>query len=491
VVSGGWSVASGCCCAAGCRQWGGGKQEKWIADFRHRTDDDAVREEKKSITVTRLVRRMRNLLEIEIGEIWVEGEISNLRRQASGHCYFTLKDEGAQVSCVLFRGTAGRARAQPEDGMQARLFGEISVYEARGQVQLVVKQLEDAGMGDLQARFEALKRKLDSEGLFDPALKKPLPKFPKTIGLVTSPTGAALQDMLNILTRRAPWVQPVLYPVTVQGKGAERTIASAIEQLGDPEKHDLPRVDVIIIGRGGGSLEDLWNFNEEIVARAIYACPIPVVSAVGHEIDFTISDFAADMRAPTPSAAAELVVPDATELRARVRQSASAVQRAMQNRLKHDTSILNSARRALMPRDAERALRDPILELDRVRQELREVIKGSLEEKKSQLREIEVHHAAHHPARVLERRVERLEQARVSWEKAGKNALQSANERFQSLASLVRTLGPEATFARGFSITMDENGKPLRDANEIKKGAKLISQLANGKITSKVDITEL
>ncbi|MBK1829198.1 exodeoxyribonuclease VII large subunit [Verrucomicrobiaceae bacterium R5-34] len=450
------------------------------------TDDAAVLDNKKSLTVTRLVRRMRNLLEIEIGEIWVEGEISNLRRQASGHCYFTLKDEGAQISCVLFRGTASRAKSRPEDGMQARLFGEISVYEARGQVQLVVKQLEDAGMGDLQARFEALKRKLNAEGLFDTTRKKALPKFPQTIGLVTSPTGAALQDMLNILTRRAPWVQPVLYPVTVQGKGAERTIAAAIEQLGDPEQHGLPRVDVIIVGRGGGSLEDLWNFNEEVVARAIHACPIPVVSAVGHEIDFTISDFAADMRAPTPSAAAELVVPDAVELKARVRQSASAVQRAMENRLKHDSSILNSARRALMPRDAERALRDPILELDRIRQELRDAAQGALDDKKSKLREMEVHHAAHHPARVLERRGEKLDQARIIWEKAGKAALQSATERFQNLASLIRTLGPEATFARGFSITLDQDGKPVKDAGAVQAGDVLVTQVSHGKIQSEV-----
>ncbi|BDS06047.1 exodeoxyribonuclease 7 large subunit [Oceaniferula spumae] len=446
-----------------------------------------MREEKKSITVTRLVRRMRNLLEIEIGEIWVEGEISNLRRQSSGHCYFTLKDEGAQVSCVLFRGTAGRARAQPEDGMQARLFGEVSVYEARGQVQLVVKQLEDAGMGDLQAKFEALKRKLDGEGLFDSALKKPLPKFPKTIGLVTSPTGAALQDMLNILTRRAPWVQPVLYPVQVQGKGAERGIAAAIRQLGDAKNHDLPEVDVIIIGRGGGSMEDLWNFNEEIVARAIHECPIPIVSAVGHEIDFTISDFAADVRAPTPSAAAELVVPDAEELRGRVRQSASAVQRAMQSRLKHDAAILSSARRALMPRDAERALRDPILELDRVRQELQNAAASHLEILRGQLRDLNTVHAAHHPAKVMQRRSERLDQVRGMLELAGKRGIQRSSDKLQHLATLIRTLGPDSTFARGFSITLDESGKPVKDVTKVKQGDVLISQLANGKIISRAE----
>jgi len=437
--------------------------------------------------VTRLVRRMRNLLEIEIGEIWVEGEVSNLRRQASGHCYFTLKDEGAQVSCVLFRGNASRVRARPENGMQVRLFGEISVYEARGQVQLIVKQIEDAGLGDLQARFEALKRKLDAEGLFDQAKKKPLPTFPRRVALVTSPTGAALQDMLNILTRRAPWVQPILYPVTVQGKGAEMGIARAIEQLGEPEKHGLPRVDVIITGRGGGSLEDLWNFNEEIVARAIHGCPIPVVSAVGHEIDFTIADFAADLRAPTPSAAAELVVPDADELRARIRHLSDAMQRVVENRVKHDSTILSSARRALMPRDAERALREPIQELDRVRQLFEDAAEDHLDILQARLRELSVLHTAHHPARVLQRRSERLDHARSLLVMAGKNAMQHATDRLQGVASLIRTLGPEATFARGFSITLDSKGRVITDAAEVKAGEVITSKLAVGEIKSRVE----
>jgi len=444
----------------------------------------------EALTVTRLVRRMKNLLEIEIGEIWVEGEISNLRRQASGHCYFTLKDEGAQISCVLFRGSASKAKAQPEDGMQARLFGEVSLYESRGQLQLIVKQVEDAGMGDLQARFEALKWKLDQEGLFDPALKKSLPKFPKTIGLVTSPTGAALQDMLNILSRRAPWVQPILFPVTVQGKGAEVTIARAIEQLGDPDRYDLPHVDVIIIGRGGGSLEDLWNFNEEVVARAIHACPIPIVSAVGHEIDFTIADFAADMRAPTPSAAAELVVPDADELRSRVIRSTDALKRTMENRLKHDTAILTSARRALMPRDADRALREPIQNLDGLRQDLEIATGNQLDEFSAKLKEMAILHTAHHPERVMQRRGERLDHARSLFERAGESVLQQSIDHLQSLASLLRTLGPEATFARGFSITTNGQGDIVRDATDLNEGDALETQLAKGRVRSSVSGTE-
>ena len=429
---------------------------------------------------------MRNLLEIDIGEIWVEGEISNLRRQTSGHCYFTLKDDGAQISCVLFRGTASRAKAKPEDGMQARLFGEVSVYEARGQVQLVVKQLEDAGMGDLQAQFEKLKRKLDAEGLFDSAIKKKLPRFPSKVGLVTSPTGAALQDMLNILNRRAPWVQPVLYPVTVQGKGAERGIAKGIQELGDPGKHGFPEVDVIIIGRGGGSMEDLWNFNEEIVARAIHSCPIPIVSAVGHEIDFTISDFASDVRAPTPSAAAELVVPDASELRASVRLSGAALQRSMEGRLRHDAAILSAARRALLPRDAERALRDPIQELGRLREDLQIATDGQLDDLHIRVKEGAALHAAHHPRRGIERRVERLDHTRALLERAGKSAIERSSEHLKGMAAMIRALGPESTFARGFSITLDKEGNIVRDASGLLEGDVLETQFAEGKVRSKI-----
>jgi len=441
------------------------------------------------MTVTRLVRRMKNLLEIEIGEIWVEGEISNYKCYASGHAYFTLKDEGAQISCVFFKGMAARSRTKPESGMKVRIYGEVSLYESRGQLQLIVKQVEEAGLGDLQARFEALKQKLNAEGIFENAIKKPLPKFPKKIGLVTSPNGAALQDILNVLARRAPWVEPVLYPVQVQGVGAERGIAQAIDQLGEPEKWGYPRVDVIIVGRGGGSLEDLWNFNEEVVARAIHRCPIPIVSAVGHEIDFSIADFAADLRAPTPSAAAELVVPDAEELRAKVTSLSSAMNRALETRLKHDGMVLSSARRALMPRGedgVERALREPVQELDRVRQELKQAALGELDVLDGRLKELAIQHAAHHPERVMLRRAERLENARVRLEFAGKSGLGQLEQRLRRLAAVVRTLGPEATFARGFSITMNENGEILKDASKVKAGDVIRTQLAEGALSSEV-----
>ena len=282
-------------------------------------------------------------------------------------------------------------------------------------------------------------------------------------------------------------MQPVLYPVTVQGKGAERNIAEAIEQLSEPERYGLPKVDVIITGRGGGSLEDLWNFNEEIVARAIHACPIPVVSAVGHEIDFTISDFAADVRAPTPSAAIELVVPDAGELQLQVKSQGDALNRAMQGRLKHDAAILQSARRALMPRDSEQALREPIQTLDRARQDLKDASEGGVDDLLGRLKQLATLHAANHPEKAMERKSETLSHTKASLDRVVRNGLRQQEERLQNLGSLIRTLGPESTFARGFSITMGESGNIIRDAKEVEKGELLRSRLASGEVTSRAE----
>src|SRR5205085_1138621 len=276
--------------------------------------EDLFQQTSKVLTVSELTRSIRGTLETKFGAVWVQGEVSNYKLHPSGHQYFTLKDDRAQIACVIFRNTMAQPRQPIADGAHVQVYGTISVFEARGQYQLSVQILQPRGLGLLQAKFEALKRKLEAEGLFAAERKRPLPKFPKRIGIVTSPSGAAIRDILNVLRRRAPWLQILISPVRVQGVGAAAEIAVAIRELALVNA-DWPPLDLVIIARGGGSIEDLWEFNEEIVARTIADAKIPIVSAIGHEIDFTIADFVADLRAPTPSAAAELIVPDVLDLR--------------------------------------------------------------------------------------------------------------------------------------------------------------------------------
>lgn len=271
---------------------------------RKRTDEAS-----NVVSVSDITRLIKQSLEQRFTRVWVQGEISNFKQHTSGHLYFTLKDEGAQISATMWRSRVANLLFAPEDGMKVIARGGITVYPPRGNYQIDVEQLTPVGIGELQIAFERLKKKLAAEGLFDESSKRPLPKFPERVGVITSETGAALQDIRTVLARRFPSVELLLIPVRVQGAGASDEIARALREM-----NRYGRVDVIIVGRGGGSLEDLWAFNEEIVARAISASRIPVVSAVGHEIDFTIADFVADLRAPTPSAAAEMVVPDRTEL---------------------------------------------------------------------------------------------------------------------------------------------------------------------------------
>ena len=443
--------------------------------------------EDKALSVTQLLRRMKNLLEVQIGETWVEGEVSNLRKQGSGHWYFSLKDEGAQISCAMFGARTKPGSAALVDGAKVRVFAEASVYEARGQLQIIVKKAELAGAGDLQARFEALKRKLHTEGLFDSARKNPIPAYPRAIGLITSGTGAALQDMLNVLTRRAPWVQPVLFPVRVQGRGAELEIAEAIRKMGEPEKFGFPRCDVLIVGRGGGSIEDLWNFNEEVVARAIAACPIPIISAVGHEIDFTIADFVADLRAPTPSAAAELAVADGAELLARLGQMRRRIHRVMQERVSRYQTVMDSFRRGVLQRGSERLLREPMMRVDTARAQLSRAAKASLDSQASRLNEARMRHKACHPTRVIDRRLERLAELRARFEKATKDELAQRGERLERLRGLLRALGPESAFQRGFSITLTHDGKLVTSATTLKPGDRLRTKFADGETKSTVD----
>src|SRR5712672_456584 len=307
---------------------------------------DFFQQTAKVFTVSELTRSIRGTLETKFAAVWVQGEMSNYKLHPSGHQYFTLKDQRAQISCVIRRDTMQPPRQPLADGAQVQVFGTVTVFEARGQYQLNVQIIQLRGVGILQAKFESLKRKLETEGLFAPERKRQLPKFPRRIGIVTSPSGAAIRDILNVLRRRAPWLQILINPVRVQGTGAAQEIAVAIREFATPNEA-FAFLDLIVVTRGGGSIEDLWEFNEEIVARAIFHSPVPIVSAVGHEIDFTISDFVADLRAPTPSAAAELIVPDIVDLQRRIDGCTRALSRQLLNRVRDAQQRLDHARETL------------------------------------------------------------------------------------------------------------------------------------------------
>lgn len=428
--------------------------------------EEARAAEPRILTVSELTRAARLALEDRLGETWVQGEISNLRRQASGHQYFTLKDANAQLACVLFAGTARTLRGlRLADGQQVQLFGAVTVYEARGQYQLVVELAQEVGLGALQARFEALKAKLAAEGLFAAERKRPLPAMPTRVGVVTSPTGAAIRDFLKVLHRRMPGVEVIVSPVRVQGKGAAAEIAAAVGEFSAAPANGLPAVELVVVTRGGGSLEDLWEFNEEAVARAIAASAIPVVSAVGHEIDFTLADFAADFRAPTPSAAAELVVPDAAELRRAVADRAARLMRCGAEALRFYRARLDSAGRSALMREPARLLRERFQRLDQSFEAMRRAAQTAV----GRYRDRVTHALAAERMGSLVRRQLR--------ESAGRLAASGA---------LLRSLSPQATLARGYSITFDEAGRVVRDAEALRDGDRILSRVANGEIRSVV-----
>src|SRR5437667_657874 len=318
---------------------------------------DFFQQTAKVFTVSELTRNIRGTLETKFGAVWVQGEISNYKLHPSGHQYFTLKDQRAQISCVIWRDTMAPLRKPLADGAQVQVYGTVTVFEARGQYQLNVQILQPRGVGLLQAKFEALKRKLEAEGLFAVERKRPLPKFPRRIGVVTSPSGAAIRDILNVLKRRAPWLEILINPVRVQGTGAATEIAVAIRELATPNEHWQP-LDLIVVARGGGSMEDLWEFNEEIVARTIVDISVPIVSAIGHEIDFTITDFVADLRAPTPSAAAELIVADIVDLQRRIGELAACFNRCLRNFLSHQQTRLRFLSEPTLARELVKRIHD-------------------------------------------------------------------------------------------------------------------------------------
>ncbi|MEI9864669.1 MAG: exodeoxyribonuclease VII large subunit [Limisphaerales bacterium] len=437
------------------------------------------------LSVSDLTSQIRRLLEQRVGTVWVSGEITNLRAQSSGHIYFTLKDAGAQLTCVCFRDAARESRTLLADGQQVILKGDVTVYEVRGQYQLIVQQIELRGVGALQVAFEKLKLKLTAEGLFAPERKRSLPKYPQRIGLVTSPTGAALHDVLHVIRRRNPGLEIIIVPCRVQGQGAAAEIAAAIRLLNefsvaavcDPRGETqieqrrsqtaaTSKLDLILITRGGGSLEDLWAFNEEIVARAIFDSAVPVVSAVGHEIDFTIADFVADVRAATPSAAAEIITEGVFGSRQLVENLTRRMSRMHpRHQLNEHLQRLDDLQTSLL-RQATQGVRE------------RQVVCQNLSARLRQVR----------PTQFLKQRRELLKVTQKRLRELAREQFKNFKTTLTTTEARLRLLGPEQVLARGYSITLDAaTGKVLRDAAQVKAGQQLKTRLKKGEVASRVE----
>jgi len=434
--------------------------------------------EREILTPSALNLLVRELLEDTLPLIWIEGELSNVSRPASGHVYFTLKDNAAQIRCAMFKSRSTWLRFKPADGMHVLARARVSLYEARGEFQLIVEHLEEAGEGALQREFERLKARLAAEGLFDAGRKRPLPRFARRIGVITSPTGAAIRDVLSVIARRFPLADIEILPVPVQGREAPAAISAMINAASAARRHD-----VLLLTRGGGSLEDLWAFNDESVARAIHASAIMVVSAVGHEIDFTIADFVADLRAPTPSAAAELLVPDAADLmrvverqRSRLQQCITRKLEASSQRIDHTLVRLQTQRPQMrLARAGERA--------HALQQRMHAIVRSGLETRSLRIARLRTRLAAHDPYALLAQRRERAHSlgARL------RGAIARNTERqTQHLAVLVRTLNavsPLATLDRGYAILFDrETGQVVRSVMQVSPDSSLRARVADGEI---------
>jgi len=444
-----------------------------------------ARPDRDIYTVSRLNREVRVLLERGFGTLWLEAEISNFSRPSSGHWYFSLKDAAAQVRCAMFRQRNMLCLFTPRDGQKVLVRARIGLYEPRGEYQLIVDHMEDAGLGALKRQFEELSAKLKQEGLFAAERKRPLPSLPRRIGIITSPTGAAVRDILHVLARRFPAVAVLIYPVSVQGAQAAAEIVAALRLTGRRAE-----CDVLILARGGGSLEDLWAFNDERLARAIVASPIPVITGIGHEIDFTIADFAADVRAPTPSAAAELVVPDAEEwLDAFVRLGVR-LQRCMRRRLEeHGERLRWLAGRAALVSPAAR-LDAQAQRLDELEQSLVRALRRRLQEHRERLRWLAGRAAQVSPSNRLAQQQLRLTNLDQRLDRAWRHALNSRRERLLPLVRTLNAVSPLATLERGYAIVSAEGGEILRDAAHAEPGTLIEARLARGTIRAKVEGTQ-
>ncbi|WP_232522581.1 exodeoxyribonuclease VII large subunit [Chitinibacter sp. GC72] len=429
------------------------------------------------MSVTQLNRDVRLLLETGFPSLWVAGEISNFKRYDSGHCYFSLKDANAQVRCVMFRGRAALLDFAPREGLQVEVRAVVSLYEARGDFQLTIEAMRLAGQGALFERFEALKKQLAAEGLFAAERKQALPHFPRRIGIVTSPAAAALRDVLTTLARRMPNIEVILYPTAVQGADAAKQIARAIGQAASRNE-----VDTLIICRGGGSLEDLWSFNEEIVARAIAACPIPTVSGVGHETDFTMADFVADVRAPTPTAAAELVSPNRSELLQRLQQLKQRQSRVLQQQLQQRMQRLDQlARRLIHP---GQRLGQQKIALSNQARRLQQCLRFSQQQRVQALsrRALQLQHVRPHVAQLLPL----LQQKQQRLHRAMQRKLEQEQQHLKQAQLQLSPWDPQQVLSRGYALVSRPNGQLVRSALEVRAGDALNIRFADEKISVEV-----
>lgn len=432
-----------------------------------------------TFSVTELNLLAKNLLEDTLPALWLEGEVSNLSMHSSGHWYLSLKDDESQIRCAMFKNRNQFLRFRPKNGAHVRVKGRISLYAPRGEYQFIIEQMEDAGVGALQRAFEQLKNKLNAEGLFDPARKRELPTLPKCIGLVTSPTGAAIHDILSVLQRRFPLINIVIYPTAVQGAEAPPQIIAAIRKANARRE-----CDVLIVGRGGGSIEDLWAFNDETLARCIAASEIPIVSAVGHQVDFTIADFVADARAPTPSAAAELLSPDQSEwlqvLQQQERKLTSLVRRELRD---HQLSLQQWQSRLKHP---GKRLEEQHQKLDELSTRLQNSMQRQLTSQKTVLDHSAKRLAAQSPQQKISQLELSLSHALKQLQQLMQNKLHQQQTQFATATAKLEALSPLATLSRGFSIAKTSSGAVLHRFDQIAPGDTLTTELAHGSLTSQI-----
>ena len=432
-------------------------------------------------SVSQLNGEARQLLEANFPLIWIEGELSNVARPASGHIYFSLKDTGAQIRGAMFRNRNMLITFKPENGTQVLVRARLSLYEARGDYQLIVEHMEEAGDGVLRRAFEELKSRLSKEGLFDSDSKQLFPTLPKCIGIVTSPSGAAVRDIISVLKRRFPIIPIIIYPTPVQGEDAAKKIAAAINTA--DQRKDC---DVLIVARGGGSLEDLWAFNEEVVARAIHACTLPVITGIGHEVDFTIADFVADVRAPTPSGAAELASPDQVEWLQTLQQFSNRLQTLAQQYLSTQMQRLQWLRKRLQQCHPGQQLQQQSQRIDELDQRLQRKLQANIQHKHMQLRELEARLQQHQPSQRIKHYQTHFNNLKKRLQQLMASQLLQNKQQLQSVSRALDAISPLATLSRGYTIMQKDDGQIVRKSQDVHCGERINARLGTGRLVCEV-----